>query len=129
MVYFQGTFDERCKTTGAPSSLSFFSASLSILFMITNIPGNLLVILAVFRDPFKNLRSPFNYLMTNLAAADLVVGAVVCPLSIHYHVTEGLRGSISTEEIKAFHFTYFISCTASVLSLASLAVERYVAIR
>ena len=29
----------------------------------------------------------------------------------------------------ASHMTYFISCTASVLSLISLAVERYMAVR
>ena len=129
MAYFQGTFEERCLTTGAPSSLAFFTMSLSILFLITNIPGNLLVILAVLRDPYKNLRSPFNILMTNLSAADLIVGVIVCPLSIHFHFNEALGESISMTQIKIFHLSYFIACTASVLSLASLAVERYVAIR
>ena len=129
MAYFQGTFEERCLTTGGPSALAFFTMSLSILFLITNIPGNLLVILAVLRDPYRNLRSPFNFLMTNLSAADLIVGTIVCPLSIHFHFNEASGESISITQIKIFHFSYFVACTASVLSLASLAVERYVAIR
>ena len=129
MSYFQGTFEQRCLTTGAPTSLAFFTLSLSILFLITNIPGNLLVLLAVLRNPYKNLHSSFNILMTNLAVADLIVGAIVCPLSIHFHLNEALKENISITQIKIFHYSYFISCIASVLSLASLAVERYVAIR
>jgi hypothetical protein len=129
MAYFQGTFEERCLTTGAPSSLALFTMSLSIMFMVTNIPGHLLVILAVVRDPYKNLRTPFNILMTNLSVSDLIVGAIVCPLSIHFHFNEALKESISIAQIKIFHLSYFVASTASVLSLASLAVERYVAIR
>lgn len=129
MSYLQETFEERCHTTGAPSHLSFFTASISILLLVTNIPGNLLLILAVTFDPHKNLRSPFNYLMSNLAVADLIVGLVAGPLSVNYHIKEGLYGRLSLEEIKLFHMSYFVSCTASILSLASLATERYLAIR
>ena len=129
MSYLQDTFEERCHTNGAPSHLSFFTASISALFLTTNIPGNLLLILAVAFDPHKNLRSPFNYLMSNLAIADLIVGVVTGPLSVNYHIKEGLYGHVSAEEIKLFHMSYFVSCTASVLSLSSLAMERYLAIR
>ena len=129
MAYFQGTFEERCLTTGAPSSLALFTMCLSIMFMVTNIPGHLLVILAVVRDPYRNLRTPFNILMTNLSVSDLIVGAIVCPLSIHFHFNEALKESISITQIRIFHLSYFVASTASVLSLASLAVERYVAIR
>ncbi|XP_028408276.1 probable G-protein coupled receptor No18 [Dendronephthya gigantea] len=129
MAYFQGTFEERCLTTGASQFLAFFTMSLSILFLITSIPGNILVVLAVVRDPYKNLRSPFNFLMTNLSVADLIVGTIVCPLSIHYHLMEAQKENISIIQIRVFHLSYFIASTASVLSLASLAVERYAAIR
>ncbi|XP_028417126.1 5-hydroxytryptamine receptor 2B-like [Dendronephthya gigantea] len=129
MSYLQETFEERCHTTGAPSHLSFFTASISILLLVTNIPGNLLLILAVAFDPHKNLRSPFNYLMSNLAVADLIVGLVTGPLSVNYHIKEGLYGRLSIGEIRLFHMSYFVSCTASILSLASLATERYLAMR
>ena len=129
MPYLQGTFEERCHTTGAPSYLSFFTASISAILLITNIPGNLLLILAVAFDPHKNLRSPFNYLMSNLAIADLIAGLVTGPLSVNYHIKEGLFSEVSIDVIRVFHMSYFISCTASVLSLASLATERYLAIR
>ena len=129
MPYFQGTFEERCLTAGAPKQLSFFTTVFSSIFLILNIPGNLLVILAVAMDPHKNLRRPFNYLMANLAVADLMVGAVTDALSIYIHVKEGLRAHLYDAEVKVIHVSYFVSCTASVLSLATLAVERQLATR
>ena len=129
MAYFQGTFEERCLTTGAPNHLSFFTTTFSILFLLLNIPGNLLVILAVVKDPYKNLRTPFNYLMANLAFADLIVGTVTDPISIVIHWKEGIDAKLTKPEIQALHMSYFISCTASVLSLATLAVERYLAVK
>ena len=129
MPYFQGTFEQRCLTLGAPTSLSFFTTSFSILFLILNIPGNLLVILAVAMDPFKNLRTPFNFLMANLAFADLIVGTMTDPISVYIHWKEGTNAKLTLAEVRTLHMSYFISCTASVLSLATLAVERYLAIR
>jgi hypothetical protein len=129
MAYFQGSFEKRCLTLGAPSFLSFFTTTFSILFTILNIPGNLLVIIAVAKDPYKNLRTPFNYLMANLAVADLIVGTVTDPLSIYIHWKEGINAKLLKSEVQVLHMSYFISCTASVLSLATLAVERYLAIR
>ncbi|XP_028408248.1 adrenocorticotropic hormone receptor-like [Dendronephthya gigantea] len=121
-------FEPLCKTTGAPDALSFFTGSISIVLMLINIPGNLLVILAVTFDPNKNLRNSFNFLVTNLAIADLVVGLVTDPLSIHIHFKEGRNQDISKAEIQAIHMSYFISCTASVLSIILLACDRYLAL-
>ena len=121
-------FEALCKTTGAPDGLSYFTGTISIILMLINIPGNLLVILAVALDPNKNLRNPFNFLVTNLAVADLIVGLITDPLSIHIHFKEGRNQNISDDEIKAIHMSYFISCTASVLSIVLLAIDRYVAL-
>ena len=121
-------FEPLCKTTGAPDALSFFTGSISIILMIINIPGNLLVILAVALDPNKNLRNSFNFLVMNLAVADLVVGLVTDPLSIHIHFKEGRNQAFADGEIQAIHMSYFISCTASVLSIILLAIDRYIAL-
>ena len=125
----QGTFEKRCLTTGAPTELSFITTSLSMVFTLTSIPGNILIILAVVLNPNKNLRTPFNWLVVNLATADLIVGTITNPISVYIHMKEGLKEKLSAVEIKAIHMSYFISCTASVLSLSSLAVERYLAVR
>ena len=126
---FQGTFEKRCLTTGAPTELSFLTTSFSMVFTLTSIPGNILIILAVVLDPNKNLHTPFNWLVANLATADLIVGMTTNPISVHIHMKEGLKQKLSVPEIQAIHMSYFISCTASVLSLSSLAVERYLAVR
>lgn len=119
--------DNICGNISAPTSLSYTSASLSILIALTSIAGNLLVILAVLVDPNKDLRSPFNYFVSNLAFADLIVGCVVAPISVIFHICEGL-GVHTIVPIKVLHLTFFITCTASLLSLAALAVDRYLAI-
>ena len=121
-------FEPLCETTGAPDALSYFTGTISILLMIINIPGNLLVILAVALDPNKNLRNSFNFLVMNLAVADLVVGLVTDPLSIHIHFKEGRNEAFADGEIQALHMSYFISCTASVLSIILLASDRYIAL-
>ena len=126
----QGEFEKRCSFyIGAPTELSFITSSLSMVFTLTSIPGNLLIILAVILNPNKNLRTPFNWLFVNLATADLIVGTITNPISVYVHMKEGLKEKISIGEVRAIHMSYFISCTASVLSFSSLAVERYLAVR
>ena len=89
----------------------------------------MLVILVIAIDPYKNLRTPFNYLMANLACADLIVGIISDPFSVYIHWKETIDSNVTELDIQINHMSYFISCTASVLSLATLAVERYLAIR
>ena len=124
----QAEFD-RCFDTGPPKELSILSVSLSLLLTLLNIPGNLLVILVIAIDPYKNLRTPFNYLMANLAFADLIVGIISDPFSVYIHWKEVEDSDVTELDYQINHMSYFISCTASVLGLAALAVERYVAIR
>lgn len=115
-----------CVGVWAPTEVSITTMVLAILFMIATVPGNLMVILAVLFDPNKNLRSPFTLLVANLAVTDLIVGALVEPLSIntHYREAQGLSISISWFS----QSVYFLCCTASLLSLAALTVDRYLAI-
>ena len=128
-MVIDSTFEKRCQSIGPPTELSFLSASLSSVLILTNIPGNVLVILAVVLDPNKNLRSPFNWLVVNLAAADLMVGVITLPFSVYYLIKEGLGHRGLSNEMITSHMFFYVSCTASVLSLISLAVERYLAVR
>ncbi|XP_028410718.1 octopamine receptor-like [Dendronephthya gigantea] len=128
-MVMESTCEKRCLTVAPPNELSFMTASLSTAFILTNIPGNILIFLAVVLDPNKNLRTPFNWLIVNLSAADFIVAIITEPLSVYYHIKEGLGEHGPEEIISLIHLTYFISCTASILSLTSLAVERYLAVR
>ena len=68
--------------------------------------------------------------MVNLAIADLIVGVIAQPLAVYFHIKEGLdNNGVRVEESLAIYIIYFISCTASILSVSSLAVERYLAVR
>ncbi|KAL9970466.1 hypothetical protein ACROYT_G022844 [Oculina patagonica] len=116
-----------CDNITAPTYLSFSSASFTILSAVVATVGNFLVILAVGLDPNKDLRSPFNYFVANLALADLIVGFVTSPLAVIHFISEGLKHP-DQQFRKWLHIAYFIPCTASLLSLTALSLDRYVAI-
>lgn len=109
-----------------PPCLPWISAVLSGLLCLLTVPGNLLVCLAVYKNPYRDLRSPFALLIAQLAVADLIVGLITEPLSVYFHTREGL--SLSIDYVSLLHLSYFISCTASVLNIGALTVDRYVAI-
>lgn len=115
-----------CVGFPAPTALSFFTGTVSVFLAIATIPGNFLVCLAVLKDPFHELRTPFNYLLFSLAAADLIVGIVMDPISAAFHFGEGLK--LDLLDIRVLHILYFIVCTASILTLAALSVDRYYAV-
>ena len=115
-----------CANVPPPTSVSYFTVSLSVLLAIITIPGNVLVCLAIIKDPFRNLKTPFNYFLLSLAATDLVVGAIMDPVSVAFHINEALR--LNYVDIKILHVLYFILSTASILTLAALTVDRYVAV-
>ena len=94
---------------------------------LVTVTGNLLVLLAILIDPNKDLKSPFNYFVANLALCDLFVGFVVDPMSVAYHYSEGSARKYPMKLVY-LHIPYFISSTASVLSLAALTVDRFWAI-
>ena len=65
--------------------LSATSSVLSIVMAPTIVLGNLLVLLAVWKDPLKKLRSsPSNFILVSMALADLSVGLVVCPITAYW---------------------------------------------
>ena len=65
--------------------LSATSSVLSIVMAPIIVLGNLLVLLAVWKDPLKKLRSsPSNFILVSMALADLSVGLVVCPVTAYW---------------------------------------------
>lgn len=115
-----------CKGIPAPVELSFSTTAVSIFFSLLTTPGNLLICLSVFIDPYNKLRTPFNFFIVNLALADLTVGMITEPMSAVYHYREGIRVDFADLQ-KIHHYLYFTTCTASILSLGALTAERYTA--
>ena len=116
-----------CVNISAPTYLSFSTASVTMLSGVVASIGNFLVVLAVFLDPNKDLRLPFNFFVASLGFADLIVALFTCPLGAAYHIDEGLKKP--NQQLRVWmHISFFISCTASLLSLTALTLDRYVAI-
>lgn len=117
-----------CDTQGPPNYLSYISMIISLFLSSTTIPGNLLVLLAVYQDPHKELRKPFTVLIANLALADLTAGAITEPMAAYFTIQEVRRSVVEGFAVYITHLSYFISCTTSVLTLGVLAIDRYLAI-
>ena len=117
-----------CDGTSPPTYLSYFSLSVAVILALFSVPGNIIVCLAVYKDPYKDLRSPFTLLIVNLAIADLIAGGVTDLSAVYFTIQEISGKALAVGVIYLTHLTFFISCTASVLTLATLTVDRYLAI-
>lgn len=86
--------------------------------------GNLLVCLSVCL--VRKLRRAPNFLLVSLAVSDLCVALLVEPLALHYElVGEWRLGRAACDMWVAADVT---CCTASILNLCMISVDRYLAI-
>ncbi|XP_066912109.1 adenosine receptor A3-like [Clytia hemisphaerica] len=116
-----------CSHVWAPTELSYFTTGVAGILCIITILGNVLVCLAVYKDPFKKLRTPFMFILVNLAVTDLIVGCVTLPIIVATHALEAVGEKKNIHVIIA-RITYFTSKTASILNLTAFCVDRYGAI-
>lgn len=106
---------------------NFFTILISIilgLLILATIIGNIFVISAILID--KNLRTVGNYLVLSLAIADLMVACLVMPLSAVNEVNQ--EWTLGPELCDIWTFCDVLCCTASILHLLSIAVDRYWAV-
>ncbi|KAG8182654.1 hypothetical protein JTE90_022477 [Oedothorax gibbosus] len=94
------------------------------LINVIVIVGNLLVAIAVFAS--AKLHTATNYLIVSLAVSDLLVGLAVLPYSISLEVLEfWIFGEIWCQAWLAVDVCL---CTASILNLCAISIDRYLAI-
>ncbi len=119
-------------TTVAPGPSGPYSKSETIiigfvLFTIVaiSIVGNIMVIIAVLS--FKRLRNNVtNYFIISLAVADLMVSTFVMPYNaVHEILGYWPFGTVFCDVYQALDI---LSCTASILNLCVIALDRYLAI-
>lgn len=100
---------------------------LAIVFLVIilgTIVGNILVCVAVCL--VRKLRRPCNYLIVSLAVSDLCVAILVMPIAVFDQIkTEWIFGQIVCDLWVSFDV---LSCTASILNLCMISVDRYYAI-
>ena len=104
---------------------------ITVLYSVTiavALTGNLLLIFIVTRRP--ETRTLTGFLFLNMAAADLMVTLVVMPLTmaVPYTETKWLPGVIGHITCKAVYYGFHVTIAASILSLAFMSVDRYLAV-
>ncbi|XP_075811205.1 D(3) dopamine receptor isoform X2 [Microtus pennsylvanicus] len=100
-------------------ALSYCALILAIIF------GNALVCAAVLRE--RALQTTTNYLVVSLAVADLLVATLVMPWVVYLEVTGGVW-NFSRICCDVFVTLDVMMCTASILNLCAISIDRYTAV-
>ncbi|XP_075237252.1 5-hydroxytryptamine receptor-like [Lycorma delicatula] len=94
------------------------------LIILATVIGNVFVIAAILLE--RNLQSVANYLILSLAVADLLVACLVMPLGAVYQVSQ--EWTLGPELCDMWTSSDVLCCTASILHLVAIALDRYWAV-
>ncbi|NWZ33740.1 DRD2 protein, partial [Brachypodius atriceps] len=102
---------------------NYYAVLLALLIFII-VFGNVLVCMAVSRE--RALQTTTNYLIVSLAVADLLVATLCMPWGVYLEVVGEWRFS-------RIHCDIFVTldvmmCTASILNLCAISIDRYTAV-
>ncbi|NXM38225.1 DRD2 protein, partial [Gymnorhina tibicen] len=102
---------------------NYYAVLLTLLIFVI-VFGNVLVCMAVSRE--RALQTTTNYLIVSLAVADLLVATLVMPWVVYLEVVGEWRFS-------RIHCDIFVTldvmmCTASILNLCAISIDRYTAV-
>jgi len=114
----------RSFTPGVSMVRLFVTLIVLAMIILAAIVGNIFVITAIAVD--RNLRTVANYLIASLAVADLLVAALVMPLAAVNEVSA--RWFLGRELCDAWVSFDVICCTASILHLVAISLDRYWAV-
>ncbi|XP_044294168.1 5-hydroxytryptamine receptor 5B-like [Varanus komodoensis] len=105
------------------SLLSLLALSLLALLTVATFVWNLLVLLTIARVKTFH-RVPHN-LVASAAAADVLVAALVMPLSLAKELSPGRRWRLGRELCHVWVSCDVLCCTASIWSVTAIALDRY----
>lgn len=108
--------------------LSVTSSILSIVMSPIIVFANILVLLAVWKDPLKKLRSsPSTFLLVSMVLANLLVGLVICPISAYWGWEIFAKGE-SPLDLSVIFAINVISVNVSFGHMFLLTVDRVLAV-
>ena len=103
--------------------------TLCFVELFLSLIGNFLVVAVFYRN--KTLRTPVHFFIMNMAVSDLIIPVVVLPLEIIKQYYDGrwmFDGMIGTLLCKLERVAFDFSTIVSILSMVSIAVDRFHAI-
>lgn len=93
---------------------------------LCTIGGNGMVLLAMIFNR-KNLKSSTHYFIASLSLADFLVGVLVMPFLAVLSVSG--KWYFGEGYCRAFHCIHYWLCSASILSITAICIERFVGVR
>ncbi len=121
------TFDEssgNSKPSGIPIIEAVLFATFTAICICFTIIGNILVVMSVFT--YRPLRNVPNFFIVSLSVADLAVAILVMPFNVaNFCIGYWVFGSVFCNMWLTFDI---LTCTASILNLCAIAIDRYRAI-
>ncbi|XP_069765963.1 dopamine receptor D4 related sequence [Narcine bancroftii] len=120
---FNGIANKTQEDASSPNN--YLALLFGILLIVAIMLGNVLVCLSVLLE--RSLKTATNYFIVSLAAADLLLAVLVLPLYVY---TE-FQGGIWTLNIflcDTLMTMDVMLCTASILNLCAISVDRYIAV-
>lgn len=103
---------------------AIITAFVLAFIIISTIFGNILVIISVFT--YRPLRNVQNMFIVSLAVADITVAVLVMPLNVAYTIIT--QWKFGLQVCKMWLTCDVLCCTASILNLSAIALDRYWAI-
>uniref|UniRef100_A0A8C5L0E9 D(3) dopamine receptor n=1 Tax=Jaculus jaculus TaxID=51337 RepID=A0A8C5L0E9_JACJA len=115
---------ENCTGVHGARPRAYYALSYCVVILVI-IFGNSLVCAAVLRE--RVLQTTTNYLVVSLAVADLLVATLVMPWVVYLEVTGGVW-NFSRICCDVFVTLDVMMCTASILNLCAISIDRYTAV-
>uniref|UniRef100_A0A8C8CT90 G-protein coupled receptors family 1 profile domain-containing protein n=1 Tax=Oncorhynchus tshawytscha TaxID=74940 RepID=A0A8C8CT90_ONCTS len=104
---------------------NYFALVLGVPLILIIILGNVLVCLSVLTE--RSLKTATNYFIISLSVADLLLAVLVLPLYVYSEFLGGIW-TLSTYICDALMTMDVMLCTASILNLCAISVDRYIAV-
>uniref|UniRef100_A0A7N8X3A2 Dopamine receptor D4 related sequence n=1 Tax=Mastacembelus armatus TaxID=205130 RepID=A0A7N8X3A2_9TELE len=104
---------------------NYLALVLGVPLILIIILGNVLVCLSVLTE--RSLKTATNYFIISLAVADLLLAVLVLPLYVYSEFLGGVW-TLSTYICDALMTMDVMLCTASILNLCAISVDRYIAV-